>query len=250
MITVDGIKIIPTLFPDKTSQVWKIDESLIKKQIVKTEWHFESEAEVMHLAQLKDLLDAYGVRQVLYISYLPYARQDKYVSNETTFARKSFLKLLETMDFDFISVCDPHSPLDQESSFFSLYPEHQIEKAKRETQSSVVVYPDNGAKNKYRNILKYDYICAEKIRNQSTGVIESLILSGSVTGKNVLIIDDICDGGATFVYLAQALAEQGAKEINLFVSHGLFTKGIKVLTDAGINRIYTKDGEVNYDTSN
>ena len=48
---------------------------------------------------------------------------------------------------------------------------------------------------------------------------------GDVTGKSVLIADDICDGGRTFIELAKVLKERGAAHIHLHVTHGIFSKG-------------------------
>jgi len=58
-----------------------------------------------------------------------------------------------------------------------------------------------------------------------------------------MIVDDICDGGATFILLAKELYAAGAKEVNLFVTHGIFSKGLIPLYEAGIKRIFTQDGE-------
>lgn len=65
----------------------------------------------------------------------------------------------------------------------------------------------------------------------------------TLNDKNILIVDDICDGGATFMLLTKDLYKRGAKSINLFVTHGIFSKGLKPLKEAGINRIFTAKGE-------
>jgi ribose-phosphate pyrophosphokinase len=46
---------------------------------------------------------------------------------------------------------------------------------------------------------------------------------------NLIILDDICDGGQTFVELAKHLKAQGAKAIYLYITHGIFSKGLSVL---------------------
>ena len=78
-----------------------------------------------------------------------------------------------------------------------------------------------------------------KIRNVKTGQ-----LSGFNTqtldfqGKTCFIIDDICDGGGTFVGLAALLKSRNARKIVLIVSHGIFSKGFDL---ANIDAIYTTD---------
>lgn len=89
MILVNGEPITVTTFPDGTSQVWKLTPAqLVPKAEVS--WRFESEAEVMHLAQLSLLLSELDIFARLDIRCLPYARQDKDVANDRTFALYAF----------------------------------------------------------------------------------------------------------------------------------------------------------------
>lgn len=83
-----------TIFPDKTSQVWKLDPEILEEENVEIIWRFDHEGELFQLQQLRDLLYSYHVWPSLYIEYLPYARQDKRISNETTWALSSFAQLL------------------------------------------------------------------------------------------------------------------------------------------------------------
>lgn len=63
---------------------------------------------------------------------------------------------------------------------------------------------------------------------------------GDVKDKNLLIIDDICDGGGTFIQLAEKLKGLGAAKIGLFVTHGIFSKGYKDL-NKWFDKIYSCD---------
>jgi ribose-phosphate pyrophosphokinase len=260
MLTVNGVKIEPTIFPDKTSQIWKLDESVLRWSMtfnapVVVIWKFESEAEFVHLLQLKALLDAYGAFGVeLYIPYLPYARQDKSVSNTTTFALLPFLEVLRGMKFEKIVINDPHNEepvrkaLGASAEF--MYPINQVKEVWCNQEIDFLCYPDMGARRKYSRIYTgMSYIYGNKNRDQLTGMITGyeLVLpeiSYDLSGKNVLIVDDLCDAGGTFILLAKELFAAGASKVLLFVSHGLFTKGTDVIFDSGIQRIYTKEGEV------
>lgn len=250
MILLNGKKVNVTLFPDKTSQIWHLDEKVFLEYQHFITWEFESEADLIHLAQLVQLLRAKCLLSPtieLEVTYLPYARQDHSVSNDSTFALWSFAPLLNTIRFDKVIIDDPHSQiaLNIINNSVARYPTLEIIKAIISTRSGILCCPDNGAKNKYSNILiDSDYIYGEKVREQSTGKIISYKLIGDPSGLNVLVLDDIADGCATFIILAKELYKAGAKEVNLFVSHGLFTKGTQILKDAGIKRIFTKEGEV------
>jgi len=254
MIYLNAARVDATLFPDNTSQVWKIPlENFVKHtEINKIEWEFTHEGEFMQLAQLKDLIDQVGFRAELKLKYLPYGRQDKEIQNSTTFALRTFAKLLNSLNFEKVTIMDPHSETAAEliRNSSEEYPLDILEKVCQLTNADIVCYPDQGADSKYSYIYPYKSICGSKVRNQETGYIESYTLHGDPKGKNVLIVDDICDGGMTFKLLTKDLLKGGATEVNLFVTHGLFSKGLRTLFDSGIKRIFTQDGEASgYDNN-
>lgn len=254
MILLNGDPINITNFPDGTSQVWKIDEKHLIKEKATVDWEFSHEGEFMQLAQLKTLLDLTVPYVKLNIKFLPYGRQDKSVANDATFALHTFASLLNTLNFNVVIILDPHS---KEAALlinnaFSIYPQRELRHAVSETGCGMVFYPDSGAvvkyKDRYSLYLPWGY--GQKVRDQATGRITNYEVFGDVDGKKILIIDDICDGGATFELLARELINNGAKEVNLFVTHGLFSRGLEHLREAGIGRIFTGNGEVKMGTGN
>ena len=78
---------------------------------------------------------------------------------------------------------------------------------------------------------KIPLVRAIKKRDVATGytVFDSIIdikYIEELVGSSVIIIDDICDGGATFSNLAQNLKEQyGVSKVDLLVTHGIFKNG-------------------------
>lgn len=242
MILLNGRPVVPTMFPDKTSQVWKIPFEHVKSRFNVVRWDFEHEGEIMHLAQLRDLC-TFPLR--LEIPYLPYARQDKDIFNHNTFALHTFAKILNSLKFEEVVCMDPHSDVALKviPNLNPTYPVREIASAAHECAATAVCFPDIGARSKYQNI-PFRALYGDKKRNPDTGEIESLSIRGIPKGETVLIVDDICDGGATFEKLARLLYSEYAKEVHLFVSHGLFTKGTKPLFDSGIVRIFTSKGEV------
>jgi ribose-phosphate pyrophosphokinase len=246
MIYVDGLSIDVTHFPDGTSQVWKLPDFILERSNVSVLWKFTTEAEFLHLAQLKDLLDSRKIIASLEISFLPYGRQDKEVSNTSTFALNTFAWLLNSVGFSEVIIHDPHSEWATKliRNSRAVYPHDEILTIMYALETDIVCYPDKGAVSKYsKTYPNLPYIYGEKVRDQLTGNITSYSLIGDPSGKNVLIVDDICDGGMTFKILAKDLLAAGAKEVNLFVTHGIFSKGLRTLKDAGIKRVFTQDGE-------
>jgi ribose-phosphate pyrophosphokinase len=246
MLYLNDRPVTPTLFPDNTSQVWKLPEIDLMCSTARIRWEFQHEGEFMHLAQLKDLLDANEVKADLFISYLPYARQDKDIDNESTFALASFARLLNYLCFDKVAILDPHSAqaLGMIADAQPFYPTAELKTAIAETAPDCICYPDSGAAKKYTSLYwtGLPYITATKVRDQLTGKITSYELNEK-PGKRVLIVDDICDGGATFISLSKMLRDGGAEDVNLFVTHGIFSRGVRPLKEAGIGRVFSVKGE-------
>ena len=252
--TGESISIVPTKFPDGTSQVWKLKDLDQYKQFGCTIiWYFNEEAELIYVNQLICLLyqNKIGISE-LYIPFLPYGRQDKEISNETTFAREVFLEMLLTEMVLHVTTLDAHSPHPKVKSYT---PARYIDKAMEEFKPDMVIFPDKGAVLRYLNCANgSQYAVLNKTRNQLTGEITGLEFVGNYFMEFVdkfesdnirlLIVDDICDGGATFnnasMFLHKTVNDLGKKaKIGLYVTHGIYSKGFEKMIDSGITEFYT-----------
>ena len=248
MITVNGVRIEPTVFPDGTSQVWKLPNSFvtdIRTPVI--DWTYSNDAEIFSIAQLKLLFDSVRRTPELFINYLPYGRQDKSISNSGTFGLHAFAKLLNTLEFRRVVILDPHSDeYKLINNAEAHYPTDTVEDLHRDLKIDMVVYPDTGALRKYSSLYEFPSISARKKRNESNGDILSTVFDEvdveKLKGKRVLIVDDICDGGATFIGISKLLQEAESSFIALFVTYGLFTKGTQILHDSGIEEIHVSHG--------
>lgn len=248
MIKLNGVEIVPTIFPDGTSQVWKLPQQSLSGIAFNIVWDFEKESELFHIIQLHDLLKT--VNKLcdinLHIPYLPYARQDKEISNNNTFARDTFIKIISrTCSFSRVTCLDAHSNLP--ILIESIFPENEIDFAFDQVKPTLICFPDTGAKDRYRKFFgKFPMCSFSKDRDQSTGRIKNMFLNElvDIKGESVLIIDDICDGGMTFKLCAEKLLTLGAKDVNLYTTHGIYSKGIETLKESGIKRIFNRKGEV------
>lgn len=241
LINNEEVKFTTTIFPDGTSQVWKIEgSSPSKTDTVVIQWLFENEAELFQVCQLAMLLYTQcEVTPILDCPYLPYGRQDKPISNTSSFAQKIFTRLTRASGILHIQTYDAHS-----------LQEHIVSKPPHEFHYSVlnhdvVCFPDKGATERYYATFvasNTPIIYCEKVRDQLTGEITGLKVTGNkidLEGKKILIVDDICDGGMTFIKVTEELKKHNPKQVDLAVSHGLFSKGKGCLYDAGIANIYT-----------
>ena len=128
----------------------------------------------------------------------------------------------------------------------NLSPCQYIVKALIGCNPDVIVLPDSGAK-RYKNIGAlegYDFIECEKVRDQTTGYITDFEMNECADGKDCLIVDDICDGGMTFILCAKALYKRGARRVALYTTHGIYSKGLNPLRAADIGPIYNRKGTV------
>ena len=168
--------------------------------------------------------------------YVPYARQDRAMVSGDAFSLKVFANILNSLKFDCVEIIDPHSdvtPALIDNVFV-------IEQHKCYVLESLggaydaIVSPDGGALKKIfkaAKVLNVSFVIeASKNRDVVTGAITSTSFIGDVSGKKLLIVDDICDGVFTFIKLAEVLKAGGAKQVDLYVTHGIFSKGIEVLT--------------------
>ena len=250
MISINGVAIVPTIFPDKTSQVWKLPADLLEKcykdYAITVVWDFEGEAEFIHLAQLKTLLDTYTPIVYLEMPYLPYGRQDKRVDNGSTFALTTFAKLLNSLKFTEVRVLDAHNNMRAHAieHLEDNSPRSFIERAFMTSGANLLLFPDAGALERYGAYKIARSVYAEKIREQKSGNILSMEIKGVVRGMRVLIVDDIADGGMTFKLVAEEAIRKGAKEVYLYVTHGIFSKGLAPMQEAGITRFFTYKGEI------
>lgn len=242
------------MFPDKTSQVWKLPQDLIdhikqKYSHLCVVWEFENEGEFMPVCQLAKL-----IRQInrgkncnitLHCPYLPYGRQDKAVSNDSCFALHVFCELVEVY-FDRLSTFDVHNP-----DFFTpekmslevnnIMPVKELADIVANADINFVVLPDKTAALRYGGLIDLPHVAADKVREPLTGEITGISVPEIKNGLNILVADDIADGAKTMIELAKIIGPASNKLI-LYVSHGLFTKGTKIVYDSGYENIYTKDG--------
>ncbi|AUI87728.1 ribose-phosphate pyrophosphokinase [Vibrio azureus] len=188
----------------------------------------------------------------LVIPYFPYARQDRVCVKGEALGASVMANIINSLGFSKVTVWDAHSDVSPAllERVINIPQIKLLEKcddlAQRLSSGKLtLVSPDAGAAKKTIKIAETfngepEVIQAQKVRNLKTGEIVKTEILGDVKDKNVLITDDICDGGRTFIELAKELKAKGAKEISLFVTHGIFSNGLSVF-DGLIEHIYTTD---------
>lgn len=238
-------------------------ENLSEDSCATLEWIYDSEEELVALQMIVLELRMRGIDKIdLFLPYLPNARmdriEDKVDSGQiTVFTLKHFAEILKTMNFNKIIILDPHSDYIMKylDNVEDLYPVSQIEYVVKKTEEQtgkrpVLFYPDAGAKSRYGEVLKnssladYDVAYGIKERTWGTDAIESYKIDGKIPeGHPVVIIDDICSLGGTFIHAGEELRKVGVETINLYITHceqGIFVRHL-LKENSPIDKVYTTD---------
>lgn len=248
MIKVNSTVIEQNHFPDGTLLL-KTEDFRGYKDSVKIEWHYESDAELFTIICLAKK----APRKELFLPYIPHARQDRVKHGEDTFTLRYFAEVINSLDFETVTVLDPHSTVSEALIDRIVirnpkqYADMAIEAACAECncEELILFFPDEGASKRYANLFQLPYVFGIKKREWKTGNIQGLDVVDNgfdLQGKNVLIIDDICSRGGTFYHSAKKLKELGAAKVFLYITHceNTILEG-EVLTGGLIERVFTTD---------
>lgn len=211
---------------------------------------YENDSDLLKLMFVKSHLDSHFCkRSILKIAYMPYSRMDR-VQGASVFTLKYVAKLINDMKFDYVKVIEPHSDvtmalLDRcEATYPTTALIHEVMmELDFEIENDYLFFPDQGAQKRYgKNFTQFKQLVGFKERNFETGQIDKLQLVGSVEGNGfkVIIVDDLCSYGNTFIRSSNALREVGAAEVHLVVTHAedSIFKG-SVFTSDLIDKVYT-----------
>ncbi|AXI04151.1 phosphoribosyltransferase family protein [Aquirhabdus parva] len=229
----------------------------------------QSSNDVMDYVLLENVLLDAGCTIDLEIPYFPYARQDRVCATGQAFSLNIMTRLLninasgETAGLQrSIKVWDCHSQVTtrllRENTHFAhvtnISPAEIIQQSNTllsilQEEKTVLICPDQGAKQRTKLIADSlnltdaasRIIYCEKKRDPATGkILNAKVNATDLTGYTAVITDDICDGGATFIGIAQELRKLNCKTIILYVTHGIFSRGLGVFSGL-IDQIFTTD---------
>ena len=209
-----------------------------------------------------------GVKSVkLYIPYCIGGRSDrKFQAGGINYIKTVIAPIINSQNFDEVRVMDPHSDvLEACINNFVKYSNYglidislkDIYNGDIDNKDKVcLVSPDAGAYKKIFDVAKMfkikNIITASKVRDLDTGKIlktEIPTIDGFDDKMKYVIVDDICDGGRTFIELAKVIKEQKPDaEIYLIVTHGIFSAGFGELNNY-FNKIFTTNSIKEHDNS-
>ncbi len=164
------------------------------------------------------------------IPYFGFARQDRKDKPRVAIGAKLVANMLMAAGVDRVMTMDLHA--DQIQGFFEVPVDHLFastlflkEVEKLDQQNLVVAAPDaGGAKraNSYAKNLNCGLALCHKHRKKANEIAEMTVI-GDVMGKDVVIIDDMCDTAGTLTTAADLLIEKGAKSVRAFTTHAVLS---------------------------
>lgn len=254
-LTLDGqdVALESGRFPD--GAVWERVSGPLDPQAESLTLRASAMQTLDDLMRVAQVLDAVRQRCLLRqtrleLPWLPYARQDRTMREGDSFALRVFAGFLNQLRFDRVVVLDPHSDVAAAVvDRMVTIPQHRClvhspSLLAALEQGMMLIAPDAGALKKVHALAQQvkaaEYGILGKHRDIASGALSGFeLLKGDVAGRDVLIADDLCDAGGTFIGSASVLRAAGARSVSLYVTHGLFSKGVEHLLSQGIDRIWT-----------
>lgn len=198
--------------------------------------------EIMKYSAAQEIIDV--------LPYLRFARQDRKDESRVPISTRAIAETIG-LHADRVLTLDVHNPAIQSAyriPFDGLEPTSSVidfikkEKNKIDLEKIAIMSTDTGGGERakqFAKILRVDFVECYKYR-PSSGEVEKVKILGNVNNRNILVIDDIIDSGNTLIKTVETARGQGAKNIYAYCTHGLFTAGVRRVTDC-FDRIYIGD---------
>ncbi|MEM6814274.1 MAG: ribose-phosphate diphosphokinase [Bacteroidota bacterium] len=227
----------------------KILSSIDKEELVTITHRIQSFNDFGLLLLAIDALHRLGIKNLsVFIPYFPAARQDRVMVGGEPLSVKVYTEILNALNLNKITIYDPHSEVTPAllNNCIVISNHNFIEQVIADIGEEVfLISPDGGALKKIYKLTGalggIEVVECSKSRDVKTGHISDFkVYAEDLQGKTCLIVDDICDGGGTFIGLAKELKNKNAGKLYLAVSHGIFSKGLDELSQY-FDKIYSTD---------
>ncbi len=226
----------------------KILEELDEEEAITITIRISNFNDLGFLLMATDALKRLSIQNIqLLLPYFPGGRQDRVMVKGEPLSVKVYAAIINAQNYDKVTIFDPHSDVTG-ALLNNVQVAHNhafVGEALKNIDDYLLVAPDGGALKKVYSLSQFlggkPVVECSKQRNVLTGKLTGFkVYSNHLNGKTCVIVDDICDGGGTFIGLAKELKMKGAGELILVVSHGIFSKGFEALAQY-FSKIYTTD---------
>lgn len=241
--------------------------------------HLEDEVKIIsRLNDFKDLevilcataaLRNLGVKTIhLYVPYFLGARSDRqFTDGGINYLKDVICPIINSQNYETVTIVDAHSDVLEacihnyrkiDNITLVKFALTDIDNTNGAREKLILVSPDAGALKKMYHVSEFfkieNMVIANKHRDIKTGKITHTEVPGLTQepgSKNFVIIDDICDGGRTFLEIAKTIRKEREDsvfndKIYLVVTHGIFSAGFNELKN-WIDGIYCTNSVKNVD---
>ena len=190
------------------------------------------------------------------VPYFGYARQDRKVVPRTSISAKLVSNLITQAGADRVVTLDLHAG--QIQGFFDIPVDNLFAtpifarhvKKNIKSKNIICVAPDVGGTERARalgKILDVGLAIVDK-RRPAPGKSKVMNIIGNVKDKTCIIVDDIIDSGGTIVNAAKALTDRGAKDVYVYITHGVLSgEAVKKIQKSNIKKLVITDSIDNND---
>lgn len=223
-------------FPDGEPHI-KLTQELNRKEEYKVLCRITNPTELFIVLQIGNILDMHAVDWYLGITYLMSQRMDRVMTFNEPFSLQIVTSVLSSLHYHQVHVFEPHSCRMYSllrNCFSLINAENKFNDCNLRLDHDLVCFPDKSAFDKY-NKGGTNYLVCDKVRDANTGRIISYEVSRSEYDKkdikSILVSDDLCDGGSTFILAYNKLKElYPDAKISLYVRHMVNPKGIETVS--------------------
>lgn len=260
MIYLNGVKIEVSDFPNNESNIADavVNANINAENAIRMK--YEGDKDLIHLMMVKRHLDERGVGDFvhLYLPYVPYSRMDR-SKNGSIFTLKYIAEFINSLNFRSVTVFEAHSDVTPAliNKCKHVLVNYDLLKTVEDQigfdkENDYLFFPDAGAQKRYSDLVGYKTLVGAKKRDWETGEIKGLEIVGEIPeykkGRKVIVVDDLCSYGGTFVRSSDLLNTAGFDKRYLIICHAedSIFKG-NLFKDDYFNKIFATDSMI--DTS-
>ena len=247
-------KVEITRFIDNECRVFIAEDVVDQDVVIIQSLSMIADQHLVELCLLGQAAKDLGAKKVTaVIPWMGYSKQDKAFRKGEAISAQLVAKFIEAAGFDAVLTVELHSenvipyfhiPVTELSS-------HTLLLDVLKNQSSItlekacVVSPDRGGKTRsevFAAEAKLPLVYLDKARNYETGSVSITGITGVVTGKDVVIFDDIINTGATSIEAARYLKEHGANHVYMLATHAVLAgSAVTQLRESVVDYVFVTD---------
>jgi len=248
-LKIDCIEVEHKIFPDGETYI-RIPTNVNGEEVIIVQSMFPDQDRrlVELLLTIETCKDLGASKIITVIPYIAYSRQDKRFRDGEPISIKTVLKLLGNVGADALLVVDIHK-----AESLKYFPGKAVEVTsltllgkkvcEKGVENPIILAPDLGALKRAKRVAEelgteYDYM--EKFRDRITGEITIKPKEIDVSGRDVLIIDDIISTGGTIAKTSKIIKSLGARRVLVAAAHSLLIgDAYERIVSSGVEYIYT-----------